>query len=123
MPRSVFSYAHCITEDPVRRGLLYLGTENALYASFDDGDHWTSLQSNLPHAPVDWLTIQEEFHDLVVATYGRGFWILDDITPLEQLDDKARSSAAFLFDPRPAYRGRSRSRDGSPRSSRPAPTR
>jgi photosystem II stability/assembly factor-like uncharacterized protein len=104
IPHSVFSYAHCIVEDPVRRGLLFLGTENALYASFDDGDHWTPLQSNLPHAPVSWLTIQEQFHDLVVATYGRGFWILDDITPLEQLDDTAHSSSAYLFEPRTAYR-------------------
>jgi hypothetical protein len=104
IPHSVFSYAHCIIEDPVRRGLLYLGTENALYISFDDGGHWMPLQSNLPHAPVDWLTIQENFHDLVVATYGRGFWILDDITPLEQLDDTVRASSAYLFEPRPAYR-------------------
>jgi photosystem II stability/assembly factor-like uncharacterized protein len=104
IPHGLFSYAHCITEDPVRSGLLYLGTENGLYASFDDGDHWTPLQSNLPHAPVDWLTVQEQFHDLVVATYGRGFWILDDITPLQQLDDKVRSSTAHLFEPRPAYR-------------------
>ena len=104
IPHSVFSYAHCIVEDPARRGLLFLGTENALYASFDDGDHWMPLQSSLPHAPVSWLTIQEQFHDLVVATYGRGFWILDDITPLEQLDDKVRSTSAYLFEPRPAYR-------------------
>jgi photosystem II stability/assembly factor-like uncharacterized protein len=104
IPRSVFSYAHCIVEDPVRKGLLFLGTENALYVSFDHGDKWTALQTNLPHAPVDWLTIQEQFRDLVVATYGRGFWILDDITPLEQLDEKARASNAFLFEPRPAYR-------------------
>jgi photosystem II stability/assembly factor-like uncharacterized protein len=104
IPRGSHSYAHCVIEDPVRRGLLYLGTENALYVSFDDGEHWTPLQSNLPHAPVNWLTIQDQFHDLVVATYGRGFWILDDITPLEQMDDKVRASAAYLFEPRPAYR-------------------
>ena len=67
------SYAHCVREDPVKRGLLYLGTENALYFSLDDGQHWLPLQSGLPHAPVHWLTIQEHFNDLVVATYGRGF--------------------------------------------------
>ena len=104
IPLSQYSYAHCILEDPVRKGLLYLGTENALYASFDDGAHWISLQSNLPHAPVEWLTVQEQFNDLVVATYGRGFWILDDITPLQQLDDTVRSSVVHLFPPRQAYR-------------------
>ncbi len=104
IPHGLFSYAHCIVEDPLRKGLLFLGTENALYMSFDAGDHWAPLQLNLPHAPVDWLAIQPEFHDLVVATYGRGFWILDDITPLEQLTDTVRGSAAYLFELRPAYR-------------------
>ena len=74
--------ARCVREDPKRPGLLYLGTENALYVSFDDGAHWEPLQLNLPHAPVSWLTIQQHFNDLVIATYGRGFYILDDITPL-----------------------------------------
>lgn len=104
IPRSVFSYAHCVREDPVRRGLLYLGTENALYVSFDDGERWQPLQANLPHAPVHWMVIQEHFGDLVVGTYGRGFWILDDITPLRQLTDEALQSDAYLFSPRPAYR-------------------
>jgi len=104
IPRSVFSYAHCIVEDPVRKGLLYLGTENSLYVSFDDGGYWQLLQSNLPHAPVTWLVVQEHFNDLVVATYGRGFWILDDITPLQQFDEKVRSTSTHLFTPRPAYR-------------------
>ena len=85
IPKSMLSYAHCIREDPVRRGLLYLGTENAIYVSFDDGGNWQPLQMNLPHAPVYWITVQEHFNDLVIATYGRGFWILDDITPLQQL--------------------------------------
>jgi len=104
IPKSVFSYAHCVTEDPVRKGLLYLGTENSLYVSFDDGNNWQPLQANLPHAPVSWLVVQERFNDLVVATYGRGFWILDDITPLQHFDTKVLSSAAHLFPPRPAYR-------------------
>ena len=65
IPKSVFSYAYCIREDPVRKGLLYLGTENALYVSFNDGANWVPLQTNLPHAPVHWLTIQEHFNDLV----------------------------------------------------------
>ena len=75
IPKSMLSYAHCIREDPVRRGLLYLGTENAIYVSFDDGDNWQSLQTNMPHAPVYWIAVQEHFNDLVIATYGRGFWI------------------------------------------------
>ena len=104
LPHTVYSYAHVVREDPVRQGLLYLGTENSLYVSFDDGLRWTEFQTNLPHAPVHWLTIQEHFNDLAVATYGRGFWILDDVTPLQQLDQQILDSAVHLFDPRPAYR-------------------
>jgi photosystem II stability/assembly factor-like uncharacterized protein len=104
IPRSVFSYAHWIHEDPVRPGLLYLGTENAIYVSFDDGDNWLPLQNNLPHAPVHGMVVQENFNDLVIATYGRGFWIMDDITPLQQLTDDVLASDVHLFAPRPAYR-------------------
>ena len=110
IPHSVFSYAHVVREDPVRPGLLYLGTENSLYMSPDDGQTWVPLQSNLPHAPVHWLTIQDHFNDLVVATYGRGFWILDDITPLQQLTDAVLESEAHLFEPRRAYRFRNKAR-------------
>jgi hypothetical protein len=95
--------------------MLYLGTENALYVSLDDGQHWLPLQAGLPHAPVHWLTIQEHFNDLVVATYGRGFWILDDLTPLQQLTTETMSADAHLFAPRPAYRFRAiTSEAGSP---------
>jgi photosystem II stability/assembly factor-like uncharacterized protein len=104
IPKSMLSYAHAIKEDPVRRGLLYLGTENAIYVSFDDGENWQPLQVNLPHAPVYWITAQETFNDLVIATYGRGFWILDDATPLQQLTPAVRDAALHLFTPRPAYR-------------------
>jgi hypothetical protein len=100
----VFSYAHVIKEDPVRPGLLYLGTENALYVSLDDGTNWNPLRNNLPPAPVHDLTIQGHFNDLVVATYGRGFWILDDITPLQGLTEQVLASSVHLFAPRPAYR-------------------
>jgi photosystem II stability/assembly factor-like uncharacterized protein len=106
IPHTFLSYAHCIREDPVRRGLLYLGTENALYVSFDDGKDWQPLQSGLPHAPVYWIAVQERFHDLALATYGRGFWILDDITPLEQLTSQVQASNAHLFAPRDTYRFR-----------------
>ncbi len=106
IPHNMLSYAHCVREDPVRKGLLYLGTEGGLYVSFDDGKNWQPLQSGLPHAPVYWLTVQERFHDLAVATYGRGFWILDDITALEQFTPEIGAAKAHLFAPRDAYRFR-----------------
>ncbi len=106
IPRSVFSYAHCVREDPSRKGMLYAGTENALYVSLDDGGHWTPLQTNLPHAPIHWMAVQEHFNDLVVATYGRGFWVLDDVTPLQRLTPEVLQTDQYLFEPRPAYRFR-----------------
>jgi photosystem II stability/assembly factor-like uncharacterized protein len=107
VPKSESSYAHVVREDPVRKGMLYLGTDNALYVTWDDGGHWTSLQNNLPPAPVYWLTIQEHFNDLVVATYGRGFWIMDDVTPLRAMTEDIRNGGPHLFPPRAAYRFRS----------------
>jgi len=106
IPHTMLSYAHCVREDPVRKGLLYLGTEGGLFVSFNDGAAWEPLQSNLPHAPVYWLVVQEHFNDLVIATYGRGFWILDDLGPLQQLNANVRDTNAQLFTPRPAYRFR-----------------
>jgi photosystem II stability/assembly factor-like uncharacterized protein len=106
IPHSMLSYAHCIREDPVRKGLLYLGTENALYVSFDDGKNWQPLQNGLPHAPVYWIAVQERFHDLALATYGRGFWILDDLTPLQQTTAEVLAKNSHLFSPRDAYRFR-----------------
>ena len=106
IPHSMLSYAHCIREDPVRKGLLYLGTENGLYVSFDDGKNWQPLQNSLPPAPVYWIAVQERFHDLALATYGRGFWILDDLTPLQQLTAEVLASNAHLFAPRASYRFR-----------------
>jgi photosystem II stability/assembly factor-like uncharacterized protein len=104
IPKSVFSYCHWIHEDPVKQGLLYLGTENAIYFSFNDGKNWLSIQNNMPHAPVHHMVVQEHFNDLVVGTYGRGFWIMDDITPLQQFDKKVLKSEIHLFKPRNAYR-------------------
>jgi photosystem II stability/assembly factor-like uncharacterized protein len=106
IPKSVNSSAHCILADPVRRGMLYLGTDNAFYVSWDDGAHWTQLRTNLPPSPAYWITIQPRFQDLAVATYGRGVWILDDVTPLRNWPD-VESAAVHLFPPRPAYRFRS----------------
>jgi hypothetical protein len=102
----MLSYAHVVREDPTRPGLLYAGTENSIYVSFDDGGRWVRLQSNLPHAPVHDLVIQPHFNDLVVATYGRGFWIMDDITPIQQMTDDILTSDVHLFQPRDAYRFR-----------------
>ena len=113
IPRSVFSYVHVIREDPVRPGLLYLGTENSLYVSLDDGENWTGMRNNLPPAPVHDLTIQSRFNDLVVATYGRGFWIMDDITPLQELTEEVIASEIHLFTPRTAYRFLMRQRSQS----------
>src|SRR5207249_3994025 len=107
-PRSPLSFVHVVREDPVRRGMLFAGTDNGLYVTLDDGANWLPLQTNLPHAPVSWVDVQPRFHDLVVSTYGRGFYILDDISPLEQLDGRALASNATLFVPPPAYRFRDR---------------
>ena len=106
IPSSTHSYVHVVREDPRMPGLLYAGTENGLYFSLNDGIEWQPLQTNLPHAPVHWLEIQDHFSDLVVATYGRGFWILDDITPLRQLTNEVLNADVHLFKPRPAYRFR-----------------
>jgi len=106
IPKSMLSCAKVIIEDPVRRGLLYVGTENAIYASFDDGENWQPLQIDLPHAPVSGIVVQPHFNDLVISTYGRGFFILDDITPLQQPTPQVLAADAHLFPPRAAYRFR-----------------
>ena len=107
----VLGWAHCVIEDPARPGLLYLGTEGGVFVSFDDGGAWQPLQNNLPPAPVHWLVVQDHFQDLVVGTYGRGYWILDDLTPLQHLADSgtaAEASEPAILPPRPAYRFRQR---------------
>jgi photosystem II stability/assembly factor-like uncharacterized protein len=90
-------YMQTLKEDPRRRGLLFAGTELGVFFSTDDGDHWQSLQLNLPPVSVRDLVIHDD--DLVVGTHGRGFWVLDDITPLRQSSDEVFNSAAFLFRP------------------------
>jgi photosystem II stability/assembly factor-like uncharacterized protein len=91
-----------VREDPVRKGLLFAGTETGVWVSFDDGDHWQSLQLNLPHTSMRDLTIHDD--DLIVGTHGRSFWILDDITPLREISKAVEDSEAYLFKPAPAYR-------------------
>jgi photosystem II stability/assembly factor-like uncharacterized protein len=106
-------YLQTVKEDPVRRGLLYAGTELGVFVSFDDGDHWQSLQLNLPPASVRDLVVHED--DLVVATHGRGFWVLDDITPLRQLTEEVAHSQGFLFRPSDAYITPPPSENGTPK--------
>ena len=93
-----------VRADPVRKGLIFAGTETSVWVSFDDGDHWQSLQLNLPHTSMRDLWIHDS--DLIVATHGRSFWILDDITPLRQFDRDTADNLALLFKPAPAYRVR-----------------
>lgn len=106
IPESTLSYARNIREDPVRPGLLYLGTENALYVSLDDGENWQPFMLNLPSTPMYWITIQEHFNDMVLGTYGRGIWILDDLSAIQQLTPEVASQNIHLFDPHAAYRFR-----------------
>ena len=93
-----------VREDPKRRGLLFAGTERAVYVSFDDGDNWQSLRIDMPATSIRDLVIKDD--DLVVGTHGRGFWILDDITPLRQITPATVASDAFLFEPQQAWRFR-----------------
>ncbi len=90
-------YAQTIKEDPTRPGLLFAGTERAVYVSFDDGDHWQSLQLNLPVTSMRDLAIKD--NDLIVATHGRGFWVIDDISALRQINDAVMDANAHLFKP------------------------
>ncbi|MGH9593197.1 MAG: WD40/YVTN/BNR-like repeat-containing protein, partial [Bryobacteraceae bacterium] len=106
VPKTMNSSAKCVREDPARKGMLYLGTNNALYVSWNDGGEWTRVRSNLPPAPVYWIEVEPRFHDLLIATHGRGIYDLDDVTPLRDWD-KAQSDAVHLFPPRPTYRFRS----------------
>jgi hypothetical protein len=93
-----------VREDPVRKGLLFAGTETSVYVSFDAGDHWQPLQLNLPHTSMRDLTIHGD--DLIVGTHGRSFWILDDIAPLRQLKDEVAKSDPHLYAPQEAVRVR-----------------
>jgi len=93
-----------VREDPLRKGLLFAGSERTTYVSFDDGDHWQSLRLNMPATSIRDLVIKDD--DIVVATHGRSFWILDNITPLRQLADNVAGSDAILYKPQLSYRVR-----------------
>ncbi len=96
------AFVHVVREDPVRRGLLYAGTEIGVFASFDDGESWQPLQQNLPTCSVRDIDVHGS--DVVIATHGRSFWILDDVSPLRQLAPEVERSRAWLFSPEPAVR-------------------
>ncbi len=105
------SWVNSLRVDPRQPGLLFAGTESTVYVSFDHGDHWQSLQQNMPTTSIRDLDVHTDHHenDLVVGTYGRGFWVLDDITPLRQIAANAQaisSSFAYLFEPEDAIRTR-----------------
>jgi len=104
LPKHSLGYVKTIAEDPNQKGLLFAGTGNGLFYSLDDGGHWTAFTAGLPHAPVTWAVVQKQFHDLVVSTYGRGIYVLDDITPLEQTAQKAEDQPVRLFAPRDTFR-------------------
>ncbi|HVC20332.1 MAG TPA: hypothetical protein VNE16_09655 [Vicinamibacterales bacterium] len=97
-------YAMSIAENPNRRGMLFAGTGHAFYYSMDDGGHWTRFKAGLPAVPVSWIVVQKEYHDVVISTYGRGLFILKDITRLEQADQVPSGARPFFYAPRPGFR-------------------
>ena len=106
------SFLNAVREDPKRKGLLYACTETGIYVSFDEGEHWQSLQLNLPTTSVRDLVVHE--NDLVIATHGRSFWILDDMSPLRAVEAKLAASDSFLYKPATAIRINSEGFQGTP---------
>jgi photosystem II stability/assembly factor-like uncharacterized protein len=98
------SYVHAVREDPRRKGLLYAGTETGIWVSFNDGTNWQPLQLNLPNTPIHDMVVHDD--DLAVATHGRSFWVLDDISPLRQAAASIAAEDAHLFTPRTTWRTR-----------------
>jgi photosystem II stability/assembly factor-like uncharacterized protein len=106
------SFLNCVREDTYRKGLLYACTEGGVYVSFDGGDDWQSLELNLPMTSVRDLVVHE--NDLVIATFGRSFWVLDNVTPLRQIDARVAGADVWLFQPATVYRVRSGSDQSTP---------
>ena len=105
LPHGPLAYARVIAENPNKKGMLFAGTGNAFYYSMDDGQNWKQFKDGLPAAPVSWIVVQKQYHDVVVSTYGRGFYIISDITPLEQgLMETITTAAVQLVAPRSALR-------------------
>lgn len=106
-------FTRVVRADPKKAGLLFTGTENGMYISFDDGANWQTFQLNLPIVPITDLTIKD--NNLIAATQGRSFWLIDDITPLHQLSEEVANSKFYLYQPTASWRmgGRGRGRGGS----------
>jgi photosystem II stability/assembly factor-like uncharacterized protein len=98
------AYVLSVAENPNRRGMLFAGTGHGFYYSLNDGGSWTQIKDGLPAAPVTWIVIPKLWHDIVVSTYGRGLFILSDITMLEQSDKVPTDADAYVYEPRPAFR-------------------
>lgn len=105
-------FTRVVRADPGRKGLLYAGTETGMYLSFDDGASWSSFQQNLPIVPITDLTIKN--NNLIAATQGRSFWLIDDLTPLHQLSSEVAAADHYLFKPMDAYRMDGGQRGDSP---------
>ncbi|MEP6511085.1 MAG: hypothetical protein ABJB02_05805 [Dokdonella sp.] len=105
-------FVNAVREDPQRKGLLYAGTDLGILVSFDDGDHWQTLQANLPRTSVRDIDVHGD--DLVIATHGRGFWIMDNIAPLRQADARVGKADAWLYAPATAIRTRISAFNGTP---------
>jgi photosystem II stability/assembly factor-like uncharacterized protein len=97
-------YVLAVAENPNRRGMLFAGTGHGFFYSMDDGKTWQGLKDGLPASPVSWIEVQPQYHDVVVSTYGRGIYVLRDITRLEQQDQVEANAPAFLYAPRPGFR-------------------
>ena len=97
-------YVLSVAENPNRKGMLFAGTGRTFYYSLDDGAHWVQFNEGLPAAPVTWIEVPKNWHDVVVSTYGRGLFILRDITMLEQSDQVVANADLHLYGPRPAFR-------------------
>src|SRR5438093_1008213 len=93
-----------VAENPNRRGMIFAGTGHGFYYSLDDGARWSQIREGLPAAPVTWIVVPKNWHDVVISTYGRGLFILSDITMLEQSDKVPTDAAVHVYDPRPAFR-------------------
>src|SRR5262249_2145832 len=102
IPDSAFT--RVIREDPNRKGILYAGTETGIYISFNDGDRWQSLQLNLPVVPITDIAIHKREKNLIAATQGRSFWVLDDLAVLHQMSDETAKAELYLYKPEDAYR-------------------
>lgn len=116
-------FTRVVREDPNKKGLLYAGTETGMYVSFNDGKNWQPLQLNLPAVPITDLKLHKRDKDLIVATQGRSFWVLDDLTVLHQLSEDIAAADHYLFDPEDPYlfgRGGGFSRPGSTTGTNPS---